>query len=123
MQKDGLGPDRQVSAKKEGGLVRTEGRSTGSVSRDVIWSYCVAMGGLFPGAFLMLQFVIVEVFRVGASLWLTDWTSKFPALYGRHETHVHSLRTTQNTIVNGFGPFSIVFFLLWFIPLSNRAKR
>lgn len=83
--------DKPLPSGEEGGLIKIERRSKGTVSRDVLWSYCVAMGGIFPGTFLMVQFIVVEVFRVGTSLWLTKWTSKllkqvilsFPAVSSR----------------------------------------
>ncbi|GMH44339.1 hypothetical protein BSKO_12273 [Bryopsis sp. KO-2023] len=55
-------------------IVQRESRAKGVVSREVLLAYMKAMGGFWPFAFLMLQFICVEGFRVATNLWLMHWT-------------------------------------------------
>ncbi|CAD7704333.1 unnamed protein product, partial [Ostreobium quekettii] len=57
-------------------LIDVEKRSTGIVSRMVLWAYMKAMGGLTPFLMLMCLFLSVEIFRTLASLWLEHWTGQ-----------------------------------------------
>ena len=60
---------------KESRLIQKERRSIGLVSLKVIRSYIAAMGGHLPFLFLMLQFILGELIRVAATVWLSVWTN------------------------------------------------
>eukprot|EP00803_Ostreobium_quekettii_P010076 evm.model.scf_1807.1 EVM.evm.TU.scf_1807.1 scf_1807:280-13061(-) len=65
-----------AAAHKEQKLTDVEKRSTGIVSRVVLWAYVKAMGGLAPFLVLMGLFISVEIFRTLATVWLSYWTEQ-----------------------------------------------
>ncbi|DBA70095.1 TPA: hypothetical protein ACH3X2_012257 [Trebouxia sp. C0005] len=68
------GEGRVQGTGKRGGLTETEGRSTGKVSFKMLMVYVNAMGGKFRFLVLMSWFLLVELCRVGATVWLSYWT-------------------------------------------------
>ncbi|KAL0044905.1 hypothetical protein WJX82_001780 [Trebouxia sp. C0006] len=68
------GEGRVQGTGKTGGLTETEGRATGKVSFKMLMVYVNAMGGKFKFLVLMSWFLLVELCRVGATVWLSYWT-------------------------------------------------
>ena len=50
-------------------------RGAGSVSAKVVQTYIQAMGGWPRFSLLMLGFIMAEVARISATVWLSHWTS------------------------------------------------
>lgn len=65
---------------KESKLIEVEKRSTGIVSRVVLWAYVKAMGGLTPFLILMTLFLLVEILRALATVWLSYWTGEVASM-------------------------------------------
>jgi hypothetical protein len=65
------------SGTAEGGrLVQEEQSATGGVSWAVVKAYINALGG-YPVVFLLFSiFILAELFRVGATVWLSIWTGE-----------------------------------------------
>lgn len=57
------------------------------MSWKVIQVYITAMGGLLRFGLLMTWFVLVELCRVGATVWLSYWTGVTEDGAGRMELH------------------------------------
>eukprot|EP00270_Netrium_digitus_P011883 TRINITY_DN3802_c0_g3_i1.p1 TRINITY_DN3802_c0_g3~~TRINITY_DN3802_c0_g3_i1.p1 ORF type:complete len:1021 (-),score=283.23 TRINITY_DN3802_c0_g3_i1:236-2935(-) len=75
-----------TAAEKKAGtkLVTSEERETGVVSLAVFWRYTVAMGGVLSVSLLFVLYILIEVFRIASSWWLTLWS-------GSADTSSHSV--------------------------------
>lgn len=72
----GKGPGPKTGAAETGRLVQDEQSATGGVSWAVVKAYISALGG-YPAVILLFTvFVSAELFRVGATVWLSIWTGK-----------------------------------------------
>ncbi|KAL3160420.1 hypothetical protein ABBQ32_010743 [Trebouxia sp. C0010 RCD-2024] len=59
---------------KGGNLTELESRATGKVSLKMLMVYVNAMGGKLRFSILMSWFLLVELCRVGTTVWLSFWT-------------------------------------------------
>jgi hypothetical protein len=65
-------------------LVQEEQSATGGVSWAVVKAYITALGGWPVVVLLFSVFILAELFRVGATVWLSIWTGEAgPNLKGR----------------------------------------
>lgn len=55
-------------------LIKQEERETGVVSWNVISRYKTALGGFWVVFVMFATYIMVEVFRVSSSTWLSNWT-------------------------------------------------
>eukprot|EP00271_Cylindrocystis_brebissonii_P007833 TRINITY_DN2165_c0_g1_i1.p1 TRINITY_DN2165_c0_g1~~TRINITY_DN2165_c0_g1_i1.p1 ORF type:complete len:1709 (-),score=349.89 TRINITY_DN2165_c0_g1_i1:1265-6391(-) len=68
-------PEVKAPAKVGTQLISMEDRETGVVSVAVIGRYMAAMGGFWIFAIVLGLYIMVEVPRVGSSLWVGVWSS------------------------------------------------
>lgn len=70
------------AAAAAGGLTASESRATGVVSLDVLLAYARALGGVPAFLQLIALYVLIEVLRNAASVWLSVWTANTDAVDG-----------------------------------------
>jgi hypothetical protein len=70
------GPGLKSGTAEGGRLTQEEQSATGGVSWAVVKAYINALGG-YPVVFLLFSiFILAELFRVGATVWLSIWTGE-----------------------------------------------
>lgn len=79
------GPGLKSGTAEGGRLVQEEQSATGGVSWAVVKAYINALGG-YPVVFMLFSiFILAELFRVGATVWLSIWTGMHGAWGCRHK--------------------------------------
>ncbi|RIA90254.1 P-loop containing nucleoside triphosphate hydrolase protein [Glomus cerebriforme] len=89
---------KKVDVEGDGKLISEEERAEGIVDWNVYKIYFTASGGFLFWAFLILMFLITQIFQVGQDWWIREWSNAYTLAHNQ----IYDVASTLSSIITSW---------------------